>query len=71
MHFMAVNKSKKRSGFMIYSCSELDIRKGWHLFNRRYTKEVLFLSKKQKKGSRIGPRGGASLSKNVWSIPSS
>ena len=51
--------------------SELDIRKGWHLFNRRYTKEVLFLSKKHLKGSRIGPRGGASLSKNVWSIPSS
>ena len=41
--------------------SELDIRKGWHLFNRRYTKEVLFLSKKQIKGSSIGPRGGASL----------
>ena len=30
--------------------SELDIRKGWHLFNRRYTKEVLFLLKKQIKG---------------------
>ena len=43
--------------------SELDIRKRWHLFNRRYTKEVLFLSKKHIKGSRIGPRGGASLSK--------
>ena len=41
--------------------SELDIRKGWHLFNRRYTKEVLFLSKKQIKGSSIGPWGGASL----------
>ena len=30
--------------------SELDIRNGWHLFNRRYTKEVLFLLKKQRKG---------------------
>ena len=56
---------------MIYLKFELNIRKRWHLFNRRYTKEVLFLSKKHIKGSRIGPRGGASLYKNVWSIPSS
>ena len=61
VHFMAVKKSKNVLVLWFIQSSELDIRKGWHWFNRRYTKEVLFLSKKQIKGSSIGPRGGASL----------
>ena len=55
LHFMAVRKSRKRSGFVIYSClkdtaftavkkGETRYEKGVPFVNKKNTKVVLFLS---------------------------
>ena len=74
MHSVVVNKSTKRSGFVIYSCFEdssftavkrnakLQTRyvKRVSFFNIRFTKGVPSLSKMVSKREMVGPRSGAS-----------
>ena len=67
MHFMVVKKSKKRSGFMIYSYFKDSVSQQLKGIQISYSGGEPLSEKWYIKGLGVRPRGGASPDKNLLS----